>query len=130
MCSFLGFLPAILHSLKGQKWFDSSSGTKGRRNILLDTRRGIVFCGMLTTLIFTMENRVHLFRCFLTSAGEPHFDNGIKATSEKLHVICDMFVVKILLGLSCVIQFDLVLVVIAKFKIGTVKQLIFLYVAK
>ncbi len=95
----------------------------------LETRDG-GFCYFYALLqqaaapVLTADNLVHLFRCFPAPAGQPHFDDCVKPLLEKLDMIINMLVIKMLLRLVDVIITNLILVVIAQLKIGAVKQLI------
>ena len=81
-------------------------------------------------MIFGTDYFVHFFRRLLTAARKPLFHNRIKAASEKFNVVFNMPIIKIPLCLVNVIILELELIIIPKLKVGAVKQLIFLDMAK
>ena len=76
----------------------------------------------LPSPVLLAQNVRHLLGCFHTTAIQPHFDDGVDAVAEKLNVIADMLVVKILLRPLRIVDEYLMGVVIPQLKIGFIKQ--------
>lgn len=84
----------------------------------------------LPALVFAGQNLIHLLRRFLAAALQPLLDNGVQARLEKRHMIGDVLVVKVLLGLPCMIELGGAPAVIAQLEIGLIKKRIVLDVVK
>lgn len=84
----------------------------------------------LAPLILTADYALNLFRALFAAAVEPLFHHRVEAAFKKLQMVVDILVVKIPLGLPCVIVSYLESAVIAELKIGAVKKLVVAHMAE
>lgn len=75
--------------------------------------------------VFALDDFVHFFRCFCASSCQPHLYDGIKSASEKLYVIVDEPVAKMIRRQLCIIFYDFELIIVPQFKVCLIEQLIF-----
>ena len=75
--------------------------------------------------VFALDDFIHFFRCFPAAAVQPHFYDGIKSAFKELYMVVDETIVKMIRRQLCIIFYDFELIIIPKFKVCLIEQLIF-----